>query len=349
MHKFLTALARFFAAICALVFITTLVIALVLVNAENRLFKSETYKHALETTNTYKRLPALISQQLITNLAADPGPGSDPESGAPSYLKYLTVTDWENLITTLVTPEQAREISEQTLDQIFDYLDGKSDSVSISLLPIKEDLARRSTEAVKQILQAQPDCSLEQLADLTVELMSPGQGDGNIWCKPPAEIMPALEPLIGGLFQEQMVDMPDSVQVFTKEQGKDILPRIDLARLAMRLSLLVPLVFLCLMTLLAVRSRKSWLRWWGIAFIGAGALGLLTGLLIEPATRLVLTTQTPRMPASVVRFVETALELILAVAREVANPLMLESVLILAAGIGMATLAKYMWKEKVAA
>jgi len=65
MRKFLAALVRFFAAVCAIVFVITLVLALILVNAENRLFKAETYKHALETTGMYERLPALVSQQIV--------------------------------------------------------------------------------------------------------------------------------------------------------------------------------------------------------------------------------------------------------------------------------------------
>lgn len=398
MRKFLTALARFFAALCAVLFAVTLVIALILVRAEDRLFKAETYKRALETTNTYGRLPALVAQQLMANLSADPcqerpltclppeatplrtcmqdslgadaflalssderpateaeqaaiqscinkfGPlppaSPNRQSGAPGYLKYLTVKDWETLITTLVTPQQMRQIAEQTLDGVFAYLDGKSDTVSVSLLPIKKDLARNSTEAVKQILAAQPDCTLEQLAIMTLQFINPSQGSQLVLCNPPKEVLTTVEPLIGGLFQAQIAALPDSVPVFTKEQGKDILPRIDLARLIMRLSPLAPLAFLLLMTLLAVRSRAGWLRWWGLALAGAGALGLLAGLLIEPVTRIILTTQTSQMPAYTAHFVEASLDVILVVVREVANPLMLESALALAAGLVMLVIAK---------
>jgi len=409
MRKFLTALARFFAVVCAITFVITLVPALILANAENQLFKAETYTRALETTGTYERLPVLISQHIITNLTMRPcqerplgclpeeatelracmadslgaeafsalsnderpaseteqaaiqgcidqfgapyTPSPDEQSQAPEYLKYLTLKDWENLITTLITPRQAREITEQTLNGIFDYLNGKSDSVTISLLPIKEKLAQNSAQAVKQVLAAQPDCTADQLVTLTAELTNPdeSEGGGNVWCNPPAEAMPVLDPLIGELFQDRTAQMPDSVPVFTKEQGKDILPRIDVARWIMRLSLLIPLAFLLLMTLLAVRSRESWLRWWSLPLISAGALGLLTGILIEPVTRFILTTQAPRIPAQMARFVEATLDLMLAVTREISNPVMLYSGLILAAGIAMMALARYIANKKPAA
>jgi hypothetical protein len=53
----------------------------------------------------------------------------------------------------------------------------------------------------------------------------------------------------------------------------------------MRLSPIVPLIFLFIMTILAVNSLKSWLKWWGIPFIIAGGLASLMSLSGAPATR----------------------------------------------------------------
>src|SRR5688572_11424119 len=130
MPKFLTTLARFLAVVCATAFVVTLVLALILANAENKLFKSETYKQALQATDAYQRLPALVSRQIISALAGEQS--SEAGEEVPGFLKYLTARDWEILIQTVLPPQEMRQFTEQTLDQVFDYLNGKSNSVVIS-------------------------------------------------------------------------------------------------------------------------------------------------------------------------------------------------------------------------
>jgi hypothetical protein len=320
---------------------------LILANTENKLFKSETYKQALQTSGLYERLPALASQQIISTLAAEASAESqDEELG---FLKYLTIKDWEILILTVLPPQEMRQFTEHTLDQIFDYLDGRSDSVVISLAPFKQRLSQKSAEAAEQILATQPPCTAQQLIGIAAVLASGGDElDGKL-CKPPTEMTPLVLPLMGLGVRAGITGIPDSVPLFTEaRQPVDLRSRIELARLGMRSSPLVPLFFLLLLSLLAVRSRKSWLRWWGIPFTAAGALGLLVGLLNEPILRLLLIIQTANMPAYLAYSFEAALDVLLAVTREVANPLMLYSALILVAGIAMTALARYVGKEKPA-
>ena len=69
--------------------------------------------------------------------------------------------------------------------------------------------------------------------------------------------------------------------------------------------------------------------------VAAGALGWLAGLYNAPITGLILATQQPRMPALLVRLIQTFPDVILAVARALAEPLMTQSLAILIAGAGL--------------
>ncbi|HEX7540944.1 MAG TPA: hypothetical protein VF352_02340, partial [Anaerolineales bacterium] len=65
----------------------------------------------------------------------------------------------------------------------------------------------------------------------------------------------------------------------------------------MRLSPLVPLVFLLLVTLFAVRSPKSWLRWWGIPFFISGIIALGLEIFALPALNIAWAKYlVPRIP-----------------------------------------------------
>jgi hypothetical protein len=62
-------------------------------------------------------------------------------------------------------------------------------------------------------------------------------------------------------------------------------PRVEfqIAKWSTRLSPLVPITMLLLATLIVVRSRKEWARWWSISFLIAGIAGLVLALAALPA------------------------------------------------------------------
>jgi hypothetical protein len=61
------------------------------------------------------------------------------------------------------------------------------------------------------------------------------------------------------------------------------LPSLSVIRQIIHLSPFVPVTILLLITLLAVRSIKGWLLWWGFPFLFAGLLTLILTALISPA------------------------------------------------------------------
>lgn len=309
-------------ALCAAVLAISLPAALFLSDAENLLFKSQTYKDALRTTGMYARLPALLADRIVTALGND-----------PNGLGFLTTKDWQTLIGVALPPEQLREVAGQTLDQVFDYMDGKSASVSIPLAGFKQNLGAHSAEALRQILATKPACTPDRLISLALQIASGRSNPGAELCNPPPEVLSAFLPLLGQSLQTGIATLPDRLTIFETADQPDLLPGIQRARLLMRLSLIVPLALLALLSLLAVRSFNGLLRWWGIPFALAGTLGLLAGLSSAPLTNLFLAVGLPHLPALLAQLVEAAPDVVLAVTHTVAQALVNQSLLLLLVGL----------------
>ena len=149
------------AGICAVLFVISGVIALLAFNIESKAFTSETYKQAFENQKLYEHMPEILANALHASIAEN--------GNAASYLKPLTVANWQATITFLLPPEELKTITDGALESVFDYVNGKADSAVISLLPFKTHLAGPAgVEIVKQILHAQPNCTTEQLLQLEI-------------------------------------------------------------------------------------------------------------------------------------------------------------------------------------
>lgn len=397
-------IARILAGIFAALFVVSLLAALLLVNAEAKLFNAETYKQAIISQNLYARMPKLMAEQLISNLAGDPckekgliclslepsplrncleqklgidvvtelsngmraptpaetasiescisefGPIPNPiMPDPPSYLKYLTVQDWEILVETLIPPEQMKIISEQTLDSLFAFLNGQADQAVISLGPIKQNLSKNSMEAMIRLLSAQPACTEDELLSLGAELSSGTPDKQTKLCNPPQELMPAILPIAEAGLQTEINGIQDEIPLFEPDVQTMLRVMVGTTRMIMRLSPLLPLVFLLLITLLAVRSLPGWLKWWGIPLTITGGLTLFTALVAAPLTRMAVTMAADQN-ASIyaLRLATTVMDVITAITWQVALPVMLESVILLLVGGAMLVGAIFVGKKKAA-
>ncbi|MBU4226371.1 MAG: hypothetical protein KKC71_11210, partial [Chloroflexi bacterium] len=72
MRKVFTFFARFIAAIFAILFVITAVLALLLFNVERQLFNPNLYKRALTEQQIYKHLPGIIGELLTTSMSYNP-------------------------------------------------------------------------------------------------------------------------------------------------------------------------------------------------------------------------------------------------------------------------------------
>lgn len=329
-------LGKILAGICAALFVTTGVLALFLFNVERKAFSAQTYKLAFERQQLYDKMPSVLATALTNSIARN--------QNADPFLKAVTQQDWEKTVTLLIPPEELKTLTDTTLDTVFDYLNGKTDSVEISLVPLKKHfVGEAGVQAVTQLLSAQPPCTAEQLFQLGMGLLS---GDVGL-CNPPVELMGVMTPLIESQIQGMTVAIPDNVTLVDRtltNAPND--PRIQLNKVrgVMKVTLIFPLLFLFGLALLTARSLSSWLKWWGVPFIITGAISALIALLGSPVLSLlmqrVLQNRAPDFLQPV--FLSTMQEAVGAVSQQILAPIVVEGLLLVVAGIVMILIVVYL-------
>ena len=320
-------LAKILAVLCAVLFVISGVLALTLFNIERRAFTAKTYKQAFSEQGLYEKMPAVLAGAMTTSIAENPN--ADP------YLKALTQADWERTLASLLPPDELKTLTDDALDSVFDYLNGKTDSAVVSLLAFKRQMAGESgVEAVKQILAAQPDCTAEQLTQMGLNLIS---GGDMILCNVPAETVDLFAPMIETQLQMMTIAIPDEVTLINGNQAgspNDPRRRLSQVRAGMKLTPILPLVFLFGLTMFAVRRFSDWLKWWGVPFLVTGVLVALLALIGSPAVsglvRQALQDSSP--PFTLLSLVQEA---VVAAARQVLSPVVLQGAILAAAGLGM--------------
>jgi hypothetical protein len=267
-------LGQLFAALCAVLFIVSGLIVLLLFNIERQAFNSATYKQAFESQGLYQRIPELLATTLSTSIAENPN--------AIPLLKTLTVADWQKSISTLLPPEELKAMADNALDATFDYLNGKTDSAVISLVPLKAHLVGDpGLQVVIQFLSFQPVCTAEQLSQMALGLL---QGQITL-CNPPEEAIGLMAPFIQSQLQALTSLIPDQLAFIpgtNSHTPNDPRLKLNVIRSAIRLTPFIPVLLLFGIAVFGIRTLREWLIWWGWPFLIAGVLSVLTALLGSP-------------------------------------------------------------------
>lgn len=330
-------LGVFFAAFCAILFVITGVLALLFFNIERKAFSAETYKRAFEKQQLYNRMPGILAEVLTGVIRQNPV--------ASTYLKSFTVQDWESAISALIPPEELKALANSTLDSTFDYLNGRTDSIVISLVPFKSHLAGPGgVEAILQLLHTRPICTVDQIIELTFAAIS---GDDLIFCNPPPEAVQIVRPLIESQLQFMTFAFPDQITLIsTQHAGTPEDPRLNLkiARAIMQISPLFPMTFLLGLTIFAVRGLIDWLKWWGLPFLLTGLISFLIAVPGASLVGFIIQWILERQVAGLIPpvLVSTLRETVSAVAREILGPMAIVGLTLTVIGLMMVLVAAFL-------
>jgi hypothetical protein len=121
----LTVLARLIAALLAAFFVVTAVAGLILFNIDRRAFNPATYTKALVSGNFYQQFPSLLGDLLAKNI-----PGN-----TPAFLQRISADQWKVLLEALLPGQQMQSMAEDTLNQVFAYINGGNQPPAFPLFP----------------------------------------------------------------------------------------------------------------------------------------------------------------------------------------------------------------------
>ncbi|MCJ7825319.1 MAG: hypothetical protein MUP44_10500 [Anaerolineales bacterium] len=299
--------ARFLAGVFALLFIVSASITLLVYNLDATLLDSETYKATLIEEDIYAILPGFVGQQIQHAMTFNPclespdqceddsGRGN-PEGGPPAYFRILSDEDWEYLIGTLLDPEWLQTAVESVLDQVFENLnsDAPLQPISVSLVGLKVKLAGEvGYQALRDLLEKQPDCTPEQILQLNESQVSGGAMDEFLLCNPPEILEEVVDPLMREAIQSAVSGIPDemtfelpfldmSASTNIEQSGGDPIQSLLAARRQLRFAFLIPITFLLLLTIFGVRSLRDWLLWWGVPLLLTGLISILISYVSPP-------------------------------------------------------------------
>lgn len=319
---------RILAWLCAILFVVSGAAALILFNVESRAFSAETYKRAFERQNLYARMPAILADAVYTSITQNTN--TDP------FLRAMTLPEWEAGIISLLPPQDLKALSDETLDSVFGYLNNQSNSASISLRIVKARLSGpQGMELASRILNAQPDCTMEQLLQMGMGFVS---GDVSL-CKPPETMLGLVTPLIETQLRFLTGAIPDEVVLVSTEGGNlqsDPRVRLDRARTAMRFSPILPALFLVALSALAVRNSTDCLKWWGYSFLAIGGISAIGALAGSPILGFMIQEVLHSQAGFLPPVLTSALgETVSAVSRQILSPVVLEGALLAGTGLIM--------------
>jgi len=326
------------AVIFTILFVISALIALIAFNVERQAFNPAIYKRTLVNENFYQQFPALMGNVLSKNLG----------NNAPPFAKQMSANDWKILIENLLPPEQLRAMTEDAITQFFAYVNGEIQTPYISFAPLKQSLASSNgLNAALTIIRSRPDCTIQQLARMLTSF-------GQELCNPPAQMLELTTPFIQALLKEVAAAIPDQVALISTDAAaqQSSLKTLNVLRLAMRLSPLIPLALLFAITLIAVRTFKSWLNWWGWSLLLTGLPGAIIGFGGAPFFRTMMERAvSKRLPADIpLELMDTIRKVVDSALREMLKPAGWEGLFLFAAGLAMVLLSSYLTNhEKISA
>lgn len=329
------------AAICAMLFVISGVLVLLLFNIEAKAFSSATYKQAFEDQRLYERMPSILATALTTTMG--------PSINTVPFLRELTLEDWQDTISTLLPPEELKTIANDALDATFDYLNNRTDSAVISLLPVKAQLAGPGgMNLVLQILSVQPACTAEQLTQMALGLL----GGQIALCNPPPEAVGLMTPFLQSQLQTMTGLIPNEVTFIpgtVSGTAEDPRLRLNSIRSAIKLTPFLPALLLLAITVFTVRSLLDWLTWWGWSLTITGVVSVLIGLVGAPLVGWILQLLIQNQGTVLIPpvFISSIAETTSAVAQQMLVPVLVQGALLGFVGFGMVILSIFLPRRPV--
>ena len=310
MMKIFRFFGKLIGAVLVLVFIFSTFISTFLLAFTSQLFNPDFYLDVIKEQDFFDQLPEIAATQIRYSMTYNPcledpdmceneGPPEEGgEGGPPSYFQALSEEDWKTLLKELLPDEWLENQLHDLIHNLIESIHAGSEDipVGISLLELKDHLAGQSgVEAIIGVMKAQPECSEDDLLEITRVLEGTDESNVDLLtCNPGNEFLDDFTPQIESLLNRSVKDIPDEIDLAKSLTGKEIsigalgvnLPvtvLINFIRWMILVSPLLNLLLLLIIAILAVHSFRGLRGWWGYPTAIAGLLATALASLVSPA------------------------------------------------------------------
>ncbi len=297
----LTALLRVFAIILLAFFVIALPGSLLLRDVGALVFDPETTKVLVREHLMDSELIASMARQATEQMLLGQFEDQDPQTQSSlqgnvvqTVLIQMSEEDWRQ-ITELAGPEALVEESvDSVVDAYTDWLDSDAEfpSLLLDLQPWKDNTATNAPQILTVVLDSLPECTLEMAAQMAIEGLQNIGIEGAIpACRPPEPLYGALIANAPTLLAGPLALAPDQFdlnQVTAGQEAPDELIRlksgITQVRNLSRWTWIAVSVIGLVAVAMAARSLRQVLTWagWPLAISGGFVVLLALGMLFFP-------------------------------------------------------------------
>ncbi len=284
----------------------------------------------------------------------------EDEPDIVDLLSMVSTESWREIRAEALPDEILIEWISVAVDGTYQWIDSEDrvPDVTLDLLAFKERVnSEHGENAIRVVYESLPPCTEDEIADFRSRLAASLPGEEVLYnlCQFPD---PWASDQVSDYHNSLIFvveNIPDTFALTqelshledTRGIGPELIKaQLLLVRQSMRLAPLIPVVLLVLILLLAIRSLKELGNWWGIPLSLDGAL-LLVLALIYPATLVGVLTIGPlsEIPP-LVR--EEALSALMILANAILDPLMWQSIIVLALGLILIVVGVAVWPKPAA-
>ncbi len=346
---------KFLAFVLVILFVLTLPIALLSFNVGRVVFDAPLVKRVVTKEVTESDLIAVTVRWLAQRRAQErvltgEAQTAIREPDALKALEFPTLADWRKIKAEVLPNQYLEEWVTVSVDGVYSWIDTNDPlpNVVLNFKPWKDyNRSQHGWNAIQVIYTSLPPCKQADIDDFLKRFAAAAPGQEILYnlytpCMFPDPWRPDQnQDYLDG--RDEIIDnapdrffLPQELSRIEKQTGigaEGIKQQVRLIRTAMSLSIIVPLIFLALLALLALRSRMDLARWLGIPIVVGGVLALLPSLTYQSFVASLLTAgPLSEVPAEVRGEFARAFGVLLA---EAFNPMLIESIAIILVGLAI--------------
>ncbi len=330
-------LGKIIGAVLALTVIVTLPLAILASDTAHVVFSSSSVADLIRERLIYSG----VLRRLVTDVFSS---SEFLESQSPEEMNMgqafaeLKPAEWDSIVELVLPEAWIEEQVRMLTGDIMGWIDDSRPwpELKVDLQPIKTKLLHGVTrEIVDIVVDSWPSCSPEQVQRMQEESMRSGEAP-LLFCEPPEPFRSQLTEYATVALDKFIRESPSVLPLREESPGRDsavenfaLKENLRAIRQISYASWMLPIAFLGLIMVFAIRSWGEVAKWWGIPLLAAAILTLLGALLVPTAGKILLQRMMSAVEGDMGVLQKIAVDLMTGASEMIARRVLLHAIIVL--------------------